>query len=832
MTHGWTYRFLRRFTDARPEESALTIRLYLYFFLMMAASGMILPLKTSLFLRRLPPERLPIAYLVTAVLMSFVAVLNSRLVQRLNRQRYVSLSLIFFICSLLVFRILFQNPPAWVTIAFWFWAEAFLAISVMQFYILVYDLYSPRQAKRFVGFFVGGGLLGGLTGSLVTLILSRLIGSVNLLLICPGLLAVGLMLIGRVHRIAAASAGPPAPKGGGAPRPPAREKVGYVQSLRTLLQSRYLVLLSGIMLATFAVSKLIDWQFSKELSLAFPNDDQRTAFLGAFQMALFFVSYLLQILLTGRILKKFGLRTALFVAPVVLAFGAASGIALGFLLPGALMVWATLMRGTDKSLSLSLSQSTREVLYIPVPPETRAKAKVFIDLFVNKFADVVASILILIFAIWLGWTVPELSLLTLGIILIWAVLNHRITREYIGIVKKNLTIKWPDADKYVLEHVDLDATKLVFDTLESRNRSSVLYAMNLMDLVQRDKLSPELRKIIGEHASEVRAGSFDTLLDVAGTKLVPEMDDVLEERDFGAEVREVLSLDVYQQLMREHIEKSTEHPGPGSALAQMEIAKALGMMSADSPLVKNLAKLLRSNSPEVVGYALESAGRQRKREFVPLIVPHLGRPGTAEAAAGALLEYGDRIAGMLKDYLADPAEESAVRKAIPAILARMGTPRAAAILVHELKAREAAVSAEIIAALDKLRSAQPDIPFAAADIQPEIFNLVAKACGLVQELALVHQKGRPAASAGDFEALFARTLQQIFSLVGLLYSRDDVARAFQNYHEGSKTSVDYALELLENILDKEIKEVLLPLLEERPLDEKALVCKKILKNML
>jgi AAA family ATP:ADP antiporter len=828
MAEGLGYRFLRRFTDARPEEVALTLRLYLYFFLMMAASYMIVPLKTSLFLKRLPPERLPIAYLITAVLMSFVAAFNSRLMQRLGRRRYLSLSLGFFVASLPVFWILFQRQPAWVTIVFWFWAEAFLAVSVMQFWILVQDLYSPRQFKRFVGFFVGGGLLGGLTGSLVTLILSRLIGSVNLLLICPGLLAVNLFLVGRVQRIAAAAAGPPAPEAGGAARPPTREKVGYLQSLRTLLKSRYLVLLSGVMLASFAVSKIIDFQFTKELSATYTKDDQ-TAFLGAFQMALLFVSYLLHVLLTSRILKTFGLRTALFVAPVALALGAVAG----FIVPAAfLMGWAAVMRGTDKSLSHSLSQSTRELLYIPVPAGTKYKAKVFIDLFVNKLADVVASVLILVFFMNLKLKVWELSYLTLGIILVWAVLNLRIVREYIGIVKKNLTIKWPDADKYVLEHVDLDATKLVFDTLESRNRSSVLYAMNLMDLVHRDKLSPELRQIIGARASEVRAGSFNTLLDVTGEVIVPEWDEVLEEQDFGAEVREVMSLDVYQQLMRDHIEKVAERGGPAAVVSQMEIAKALGMMDPDSPLVRNLAKLLRSDSSEVVGYALESAGRQRKREFVPLIVPHLGRPGTAEAASSALVEYGDRIAGMLKDYLADASEDRDVRKAIPAILARMATPRTAEVLVQALKGRDNVVAAEVISALDKIRSARPDIPFATTAIRPEILALVAKACGLVQDLALAQSKSRPAAPADNAEAQFARTLQQIFSLIGLLYPHDDVARAFQNFHEGSKTSVDYALELLENILTKEDKDLLLPLLEERPLDEKAQACKKILKTML
>ena len=87
----------------------------------------------------------------------------------------------------------------------------------------------------------------------------------------------------------------------------------------------------------------------------------------------------------------------------------------------------------------------------------------------------------------------------------------------------------------------------------------------------------------------------------------------------------------------------------------------------------------------MVRYALESAGRQRKTDFVPLIVPHLARAATRETAGQALLAFGDRIAGTLQDYLADPEEPAAVRGALPEILSRMGTPRAAAALVRELR---------------------------------------------------------------------------------------------------------------------------------------------------
>jgi ATP/ADP translocase/HEAT repeat protein len=826
MNSGRAHRLLRRVVDIQPGETRTTLLLFVYFFLMMAAAYVILPLKTSLFLKKLTPKTLPLAYLATAVLMSFVAAFNTRLLQTLNRKRYISLSLLFFTAGLPVFRILFGTGQTWVSMVFWFWAEVFLAISVIQFWILVNDIYTPRQAKRFIGFFVSGGLLGGVAGSLAASVLSWLIGSEELLLVCPFFLLAGLGIILVL---------PPNPeekrpekeiRKEGAPK----SRVGYLQSLHILIKSRYLLLLSGVMLVGFAVSKFIDFQFSHALHVRF-TDDQRTAFLGVFYTLLLVASYLLHILLTNRILREFGLRAALFISPVVLALGAAFGL---FIPAGAvktMMVWTSLMRGADKSLSHSLSQSTREILYIPVPVETKYKAKIFIDLFINKFADALAALFLLVFFNLLHFSLPRLSVLTLAFLLVWAYLNHRISREYVGIVKKNLTIKWPDADKFVFEQIDVDATKLVFDTLESRQRSSVLYAMNLMDLIKKDQLSPELKKIITAKSSEVRAGSFDALLDVSGEALVPEWDDALEEQDLDAQVREILSLDVYQELMRERVEKIAEARDGDAVVSQMEIAKALGMMTGDSPLVQNLGRLLKHDSPEVVRYALESAGRQKKREFVPLVVPHLGRPATQQAAGQALLEYGDKIAGTLKDYLADPKEDIKLRKAIPDILARMGTQRATDLLVRELKKRDSAVQGEVIEALTKIRSRSPFLRFSERDIDSEVFTAVKKACILVLELFNAQKENKKAVLAAELENILARTLKQIFELASLVSPHEDVMRAYQNYREGTKRSVDYALELLENILKKDIKEALLPLLEDRPLDEKAQTCRKILKAL-
>jgi hypothetical protein len=161
----------------------------------------------------------------------------------------------------------------------------------------------------------------------------------------------------------------------------------------------------------------------------------------------------------------------------------------------------------------------------------------------------------------------------------------------------------------------------------------------------------------------------------------------------------------------------------------------------------------------------------------------------------------------------------------------MGTQRATDFLVRELKERDPDVQTELIEALTKLRSRNPGLRFSERTIVPEIFAAIHKACVLVLELFKFRKENPKGGEAGELENVLARILKQIFELLSLIYPHEDVMRAYQDFREGTQTSVDYALELLENILKKDIKDALLPLLEERPLDEKAQICRKILKML-
>jgi AAA family ATP:ADP antiporter len=811
-------------TDKRRVETKwLAGFMFGYFFLITSAIYTVKPAKESLFLTFLGKERLPYAFLLTALLMGIAVSVNARLLERFKRRLYLSLSLGFFAATGVVFWLIIRQPAPWpwVFLMVYSWGDILMATSITQFWILINDLFAPREFKRRIGFFVGGGLLGGIAGSMIARFRPGHLGPEGLILVSAIVLAGCLLIILLADKIMRRPIQDEARGQAG----PGRETVGFAKSFSLVKKSRYLLLLSGMILAAIVVSNLVHFQFLSVAKIFFPDKNNQTSFLATFYVIVLVVSYLFTTFVTSRVLRHLSLKTTQMILPSLLLLGS-----MALFIPGVnLIVWAVALKGTDKSLTHSLTQSVRELLYIPIPLDIKYKAKVFIDMFLNKFADGLTGLGLIAISPFLRLSLQEVAGLVIAVTILWGFLSLRLAREYVNIVKRNLQIKWPDADKLITDKIDVDITKLVFDTLESRERSSVLYAMNLFDLIKKEKLSPELKAVIAQKNAEIQAMSVDSVLDVAGGGTVPDFGDALESEALDGEVRQIMSLDVYQDLMKTQIEKATHDGGAGTEVARMEAAKVIGLIGPGTPLDKTLKTLLADQSAEVVRYAAESAGRFRLRELVPRLVGLLDRPATQEVAARALAVYGGTIAGTLKDYLSDPEASVRVRRAIPDILARVGTQRAADMLVMELRRDSLDVEDEVIESLHMLRSRDGTLVFPQPDVLTKTVALIRKCHLILLQIGELRQDKKKDALAGELENSLARTIKNVFELLGLVYPQDDILKAYQNIQAGTKKALDYSIELLDNILQKDIKELLLPLLEDIPLEEKIRHSRRLVK---
>ncbi|MGB6338675.1 MAG: Npt1/Npt2 family nucleotide transporter [Candidatus Aminicenantaceae bacterium] len=824
MTKTTIHKALSRVVDMKPGEMPTAVLMFFYFFLITCSAYIVKPVKISNFLESLNAELLPFAYLITAILIGFVVSLNTRLLHDMKRNVYISLSLMFFIFSLVLFWFLFQREWSWLSMIYWVWCDIFTITTVTQFWITVNDIYHPRQARRLIGFFVSGGLLGGIAGSLLARFLAKVLGTTDLLLICPFLLLPCILIVSILHKKTQEPLKDK--KRGNTSTEPS--KTGYLESFGIIRKSRYLVILSAIMTTAIIITTMVDFQFNSVIEKTLFDKDERTAFLGTFFTGLLVFSYLVHIFLTSRILKNFGMRMALSIAPLFLL---TASIAILFIPAAFLLYWAIAIKGGDKSLAHSLNQSVRELLYIPISPEIKYKAKVFIDMFINKFAKGIAATILIVCIFILDFSLEHISLIIIGFSLLWIFLNRWITREYVGSVKKNLKIKWQDADKFISETVDIDMTKLVFDTLQSKDRSSVLYAMNLFDLIKREKMSPELRNIIAYKSDQVQACAMDSLLELDGELLLPKEDDALDQEDFSTQIQEIMSQDIYHQVLKEQLDKIVDEKGEKGEVSRMEAAKVLGMMESSSPVTSELNKLLKDKSPDVLRYAIESAGKLKRREFVPHLINHLSMPRVDSISSKALIAYGNKITGILKDYLSDPDVNLQTRRAIPDILKQVGTQRAADLLTFELKKKENEVEKEIIEALYKMRIKNPQIQFPQKPVLEITIQIIKKCYFVLLEMHDLMADRRKEHLVSDMEKNLSRLLKHIFELLSLIYSPDDIIKAYQNICAGTKKSIDYSIELLDNILQREVKEVLFPLIDDISFEDRVRKCKQMIKPL-
>ncbi len=834
MTDSRLERLLRGFGDVRGREARAALALSAYFFLITATFYVLKPLKVSL-LTGIRPAWWSYADLATALLIGFVVALNARLLNRLPRRTYLTASLLFFIGSLLVFWYVFdilqssqvQTPVAdssgilfflWAqtvllepgsriipVFAFSFWTDVFIAMAVTQFWIAANDVIHPHQAKRLVGLFVTGGLVGGIAGSAVAFLGTSLkaIRMEDLLLVCPMLLVLALVTVNVVYaerqKIDAAA---------GDARLAPSSKVGTLESFRAVARNRYLRLLAAMLASAIVAGTLINYQFQTVVKRAYPTDQARTSYVAGFLLVILAVSTVFHLLTTDRFLKTYGIRWAISLAPLVLLLGSAAV----FVVPAALLLpWASVVRGADKGFDNTLSQSVRELLYIPVPQDVKYKAKMFIDMFVSKFATGFGAVLFLALRAVRHFDyregqdlamVREIGVLSLAFLLAWLVLTRLVYREYPAVLKKPIRSRWARGEEVIRQNVDEDLTLKIFNTIQSRERGTTLYLMNVFDLVRHNDLPPELKALLGLKRGEIRARGMDALFDVGGTGFFPGLEEAIDDPAFRREIDLVFLLPVYQEIMAQRLGEMAASP---AEIDRVEVAKLIGRMVPNPPTLEALGRLLRDPSSEVAAYALESAAVHRHPGHVPLILALLGNPMIRAEAQAALAGYGPGVEALVAPTLRAAETPLEVRRAVPEILARVGTQTAADILVAELARRDEAMEQALVDALYKLRLGRPEVRFSRKDVRPEVLHLLRKACGLVLD--------PPPGPTAEAQALLEIRLKRVFDLMTLLYPPEDIVKAYQNILQGTAQSTDYSLEHLDTLLDRELKGLLLPLVD-------------------
>lgn len=392
---------LRVAVPVRAVEVAAVLWAFGYFFCLLGGYYILRPVRDEMGIRG-GVDQLQWLFTGTFAVMLAAVPAFAWLAARFPRRTFVPLVYWFFIANILVFFGLFQLEvgDAAVARAFFIWTSVFNLFVISVFWSFMADIFSNRQARRLFAFVAAGGSCGAIAGPAMAGLLSPLLGPVGLLPISAAVLAGALVCIHRLRHWDM-GVGHPTGKGtAGHGETPTEQPVGggILTGIRRVLTSSYLMGICAFILLYTTLATFLYFQQAHIVEDAFADSAQRTAVFAWIDFAVNALTILGQVLLTHRLVDRFGVGATLAVVPVVMMAGFAS-LAVAPVL-AVLLVFQVLRRAG----SYAVARPAREMLFTVLTREEKYKSKNFIDTVVYRGGDAVA-----------GWIFAGLTALGLGV---------------------------------------------------------------------------------------------------------------------------------------------------------------------------------------------------------------------------------------------------------------------------------------------------------------------------------------------------------------------------------------------------------------------------------
>lgn len=221
----------------------------------------------------------------------------------------------------------------------------------------------------------------------------------------------------------------------------------------------------------------------------------------------------------------------------------------------------------------------------------------------------------------------------------------------------------------------------------------------------------------------------------------------------------------------------------------------------NDPALQQLAEL-RSGDPARIIRTLQNDG-ELYPVSVPQVIELLDRDDLAQSAYQALTRAGGRIAGQLVDALDNEATRYNIRKRIPKVLASCENRAAWEGLMAHLADERFDVRARCAKALEKILVKKPDFR-----PQPNvIFDLVERELSTTERLSRSGSQGGVQVEEAVKERA-AKSVAHIFTLLGLVLPPQPVRLAFRALRSEDRKQHGVALEYLDSVLPRALREQL------------------------
>ncbi len=305
--------WVERALNLRPGDLRRGLYLCCYLFLVISSVVVGKVARDALFLTRFTAVQLPYVDIASALLVGVVVAVYVRIAHWASLRNLLLGSLLFFAASCTLFWALAHYyHPIWLFPVFYVWAGIFGVLAPTQVWTLANYVMTTRDAKRIFGIVGGGAIAGWIFAGFFSKTVAKWLGTESLLLGMAVFLVFCPVLVVLIWRSGEVQLGidEGAPGESNQPR-------NLLESMRLVFSSPYLRAIASVICVSSFVVTLTGWQLKAIAKNYFVAKDALAIFFGNFYLYAGVVALILQLLLTGRCLRRFGIGVALFMLPIV-----------------------------------------------------------------------------------------------------------------------------------------------------------------------------------------------------------------------------------------------------------------------------------------------------------------------------------------------------------------------------------------------------------------------------------------------------------------------------------------------------------------------------------
>jgi AAA family ATP:ADP antiporter len=413
-------RMLRRIAGVEQHEIKAALTAFIYFFFLMASYFILRPLRDTMG-TIYGVAHLQELFSGTFLLSLIVAPVFAGLASRIRLSNFLPWVYGFIAITLIVFYFLFQTltNDHWTAAAFYVWVSTFNLLTISVFWSLMADVFSSSQAKRLFGFIAAGGTVGTISAPAFTVLFVDALGTNHLLLIS----AAGFSITGLLVRVMEREKRRLLARGEEAQNTSLDHRLGGnpFDGFVLLFKSRYLLMIALFLLLMTWVSTVIYFQLGDLISKDFVTRVARTRAYASIDLATNSIAVLIQLLGTGRFIRRFGVTTGLLLNPLIMVVAF-----LAVVFSPVLMVLASI-QVVRRFSEYAIAKPSRDMLFTAVDQQARYKAKNVIDTVVYRFGDLTSSWLS---AAVLPYGVAGLAIFGIVISAVWFPIAYLLGRHY------------------------------------------------------------------------------------------------------------------------------------------------------------------------------------------------------------------------------------------------------------------------------------------------------------------------------------------------------------------------------------------------------------------